>query len=361
MNPRTVAGWMILAILVPVITPQPSAAQPLEPNVDRPGMDYQNFDLTDARPELCRQKYVNDLNCNAYTYVKPGIQGPSARCWLKWGAPTQVQSQCCISGLARPTNTTVAVPPGSSSVELNVDRPGADYSNFDLTEANPFECRSRCENDVNCRAYTYVKPTIQATQARCWLKSAVPSPNPTACCISGVKPPLVLDLVADRGFDLNGIPLNPRWGYQTTPNQVLDPRQLCDPIFPLGRGRQVNPSCTSQSPPFEAPDSSSWNSIPCAFAPGLAPGHSNWFPVTYTGLISWAGKSSPVFDDDDYSMDLQTPDAGHSRAIAAMSISSLALTRLSTTSRRAGGRISTTPWTAPMPMLRFASTATRRS
>lgn len=38
-----------------------------------------------------------------------------------------------------------------------------------------------------CVAWTYVNPGVQGPQARCWLKSAVPAPRPSTCCVSGIK------------------------------------------------------------------------------------------------------------------------------------------------------------------------------
>ena len=75
------------------------AAVSLEPDTNRPGMDYRSLDLEDARPELCRQACERDEKCRAYTYIKPGIQGPRARCWLKSGVPAPQKGACCISGV----------------------------------------------------------------------------------------------------------------------------------------------------------------------------------------------------------------------------------------------------------------------
>ena len=75
----------------------------VEQNTDRPGGDYKNFDLSQPRYESCRDACANDANCTAYTYVKPGVQGPNARCWLKSGPPAPAgSSECCISGVKRP-------------------------------------------------------------------------------------------------------------------------------------------------------------------------------------------------------------------------------------------------------------------
>lgn len=70
----------------------------LEPGMDRPGHDYTSLDLAEDRPELCRDACAADPACRAYTYVKAGIQGPSARCWLKSAASAPVEAPCCTSG-----------------------------------------------------------------------------------------------------------------------------------------------------------------------------------------------------------------------------------------------------------------------
>lgn len=77
----------------------------------------------------------------------------------------------------------------STSVETGVDRPGQDYKNFDLgaSIAGFDPCKSACESDANCKAWTFVKSGVQSSQTRCWLKSGVPPPRPNGCCVSGVK------------------------------------------------------------------------------------------------------------------------------------------------------------------------------
>lgn len=85
----------------------------LEYDTDRPGMDYKSFDITDpdfsqvaleTRPTLyCEKPCISDPQCKAWTYVKPGIQGPRARCWLKSGVPEAVKNDCCVSGVKQMT------------------------------------------------------------------------------------------------------------------------------------------------------------------------------------------------------------------------------------------------------------------
>ena len=78
----------------------------VEEGFDRPGADYENFEQTSAfqSPDLCRDACYSQPQCRSFTYVKPGIQGPQARCWLKNAVPPPVENLCCISGVkgARP-------------------------------------------------------------------------------------------------------------------------------------------------------------------------------------------------------------------------------------------------------------------
>jgi hypothetical protein len=91
----------------------------------------------------------------------------------------------------------------SFALETNTDRPGMDYSNFDLASANPSLCEQACNGDPDCRAFTYVKPGVQGSGARCWLKNGIPTATPSDCCDSGVK-----------GSTGVATPLNPNLGRQ---------------------------------------------------------------------------------------------------------------------------------------------------
>jgi hypothetical protein len=72
---------------------------PSEQNTDRPGMNYKNFDLRTTDQSICANRCAKDEKCRAWTYVKPGVQGPRARCWLKSGVPPAVANNCCISAV----------------------------------------------------------------------------------------------------------------------------------------------------------------------------------------------------------------------------------------------------------------------
>ena len=71
----------------------------MEDGIDRPGSDFDSFDLAEADPALCQKACVDNAQCVAWTFVKPGIQADSARCWLKRPAPEKVENDCCVSGV----------------------------------------------------------------------------------------------------------------------------------------------------------------------------------------------------------------------------------------------------------------------
>jgi hypothetical protein len=98
--------------LLKIVTPTPTVGKAilvlesvtsiqLEPDTNRPGLDYHDFDLAQDKPELCRDACAQDANCKAFTYIKPGIQGSSARCWLKDSVPRAEHAPCCVSGVKK--------------------------------------------------------------------------------------------------------------------------------------------------------------------------------------------------------------------------------------------------------------------
>ena len=172
----------------------------VEQNTDRPGMNLKSFDLESADPELCAQECDNLAACKAWTYVKPGIQGDNARCWLKHGVPDPVANECCVSGIKTISQVHIEkemvvldkkkmIPKvqGPITTEMDTDRPGMNLKDFDLTSDDYKLCQQECQNEPECKAYTYVKPGIQRANARCWLKNGVPDAAKSECCISGVK------------------------------------------------------------------------------------------------------------------------------------------------------------------------------
>ena len=74
-----------------------------EQDTDRPGLDYKFFALDSPEPSLCSDACLKDPACKAWTYVKPGVQGEKAMCWLKNGIPGAKSDKCCVSGTIRNT------------------------------------------------------------------------------------------------------------------------------------------------------------------------------------------------------------------------------------------------------------------
>lgn len=88
----------------PRATPSPTAgstAAPVgafEPDTDRVGNDFYGFNLAQADAATCQASCTYNAQCLAWTYVKPGIQGPAPRCYLKNAVPAPARNGCCVSG-----------------------------------------------------------------------------------------------------------------------------------------------------------------------------------------------------------------------------------------------------------------------
>jgi serine/threonine protein kinase len=60
----------------------------LELDTDRIGFDYNNMYISKPDPDLCKQICAVDEQCQAFTYVRPGLEGDRARCYFKNGVPS---------------------------------------------------------------------------------------------------------------------------------------------------------------------------------------------------------------------------------------------------------------------------------
>jgi hypothetical protein len=90
-----------LTQIEPGATPPRAAATgaALEPDTDRPGGDFMDFAMPEPQPSLCRAACLAAPGCVAWTFVKPGISGSQAHCWLKSSASEAVKRDCCVSGV----------------------------------------------------------------------------------------------------------------------------------------------------------------------------------------------------------------------------------------------------------------------
>ena len=80
-----------------------------ESNTNRGGSDYRSFSLTQPDFLQCERACAGEAQCKAWTYVRPGIQGANAKCWLKHAVPAATASGCCISGVAGNPTTGITV------------------------------------------------------------------------------------------------------------------------------------------------------------------------------------------------------------------------------------------------------------
>jgi hypothetical protein len=98
-----------------------------------------------------------------------------------------------VGGLMRPPPPSMPPAPApaptaaAGAIEPETDRIGADLIGFELAGSDPAQCLALCNSSGQCRAWSFVKPGVQGSTARCYLKSAAPAPTRNSCCASGVK------------------------------------------------------------------------------------------------------------------------------------------------------------------------------
>jgi hypothetical protein len=114
-------GLLILSVAIAVPNLGVAQISTVEQSIDRPGSDYHHFDMSNPDVRIggttCRNECIKDQRCRAWTYVRAGIQGPMARCWMKQAAPSAARNQCCISGvLTRAVARPQSIDPGTKTV-----------------------------------------------------------------------------------------------------------------------------------------------------------------------------------------------------------------------------------------------------
>jgi hypothetical protein len=92
-----------LAVALAAGVPYEAAAQSkffsFETKTDRPGSDFRN--TASRGPNECSFACQVENQCRAWTFVRPGVQGPSARCFLKTTIPQARRDNCCTSGAGK--------------------------------------------------------------------------------------------------------------------------------------------------------------------------------------------------------------------------------------------------------------------
>jgi PAN domain len=101
---RTMSLLALVVLAIASALPQPAAAQSrfftVERNIDRPGRDIMPGAPS---PDAAACSFTCQLSnqCRAFTFVRPGIQGPFGMCWLKNAVPRAVRNTCCTSGVRK--------------------------------------------------------------------------------------------------------------------------------------------------------------------------------------------------------------------------------------------------------------------
>ena len=111
---------LICGPLTPASVPaRPSSTpftSPFAQGIDIPGSDYRSVVMNrnlampnnpGDTPNACQNLCVIEERCKAWTWVKPGIQGPTAMCWLKAAVPGPVQNPNTVSGIKASGKTVV--------------------------------------------------------------------------------------------------------------------------------------------------------------------------------------------------------------------------------------------------------------
>lgn len=150
---------------------------------DRRGGDYTSFQVKGGDPSVCAARCERDSRCRAWSFSYPRTENALAICWLKSKVPPRISDKCCVSGV----RGAGVVEPRTGSSEFAIDRHGGDYRYFDMAaDASGDACKTACEAENKCRAWTYVRPGYIGPNARCYLKDRLKPPRRKPCCISGV-------------------------------------------------------------------------------------------------------------------------------------------------------------------------------
>jgi hypothetical protein len=81
----------------------------------------------------------------------------------------------------------LAVSRAPAGAQTSFDRPGGDYTHFQVRSGDPAACAARCDRDQKCRAWSFTYPATAGNGAVCWLKNQVTPRVDNACCVSGVR------------------------------------------------------------------------------------------------------------------------------------------------------------------------------
>lgn len=176
-----------------------------EPEQCQPGASVDRFDLASLKVAIeehaCRDRRT-----------RPG--GTYQVSFQSWG-----DTGCSGNEALTSYTVTFSMCDKVGAWEVQTDRAGSDYRDFDYAGVDPRRCQAECDQDAQCRAWTFVgwipnRPNYRGaqgenppiTRSRCWLKSAVPGQQWCNSCISGVKG--ILGNTDFNGGDYRSVRLN---------------------------------------------------------------------------------------------------------------------------------------------------------
>ena len=174
---RTVVGLTLL-----IVAGVFASSAPAQIGFDRRGGDYLNFPVRSGDPALCAARCDRESRCRAWSFAYPAGER-SAVCWLKSQVPPRVEDNAAASGV----RGAGVIEPRHGAREFSMDRAGGDYRSLEVaSDPSGDRCRSLCEANSKCRAWTFARSGYLGPQARCFLKDRVMPPQHKPCCISGV-------------------------------------------------------------------------------------------------------------------------------------------------------------------------------
>jgi len=127
--------------------------------------------------------------------VSDAGQPTPPRCLLQDHPPATLVSKGALSGLQRPE----AFRP---TYDENVDRPGGNYRDLDLANADPKLCQKACLDDAKCRAWSYRKP--ENGGPHCWLKDRVLARTADKLAVSGLARADAVDATYEENTNRGG-------------------------------------------------------------------------------------------------------------------------------------------------------------
>ena len=145
---RMLFAVLTSAMIVLVQAPLPAYAQA---NFDRIGGDYLRAPVRSGDPADCAM-VQRDRRCRAWTFSYPRRR----RVLLaKDTVPQRTHSDCCVSGV----RGAGVLEPRGRGMETSTDRSGGDYRSFEIKGGGGEErCKTTCDNENKCRAWTYARP-----------------------------------------------------------------------------------------------------------------------------------------------------------------------------------------------------------